>query len=99
MNLSVFRFDAFANFGNNIFMRTASNGIESIKRQISDIKDREVTFRLNKGRNRFITLTGKVNSTYPSIFTIETKTNDGMDIISCSYSDVLTGNIKFISFM
>ena len=80
-------------------MRTAGTGIESIKKQIREIKDREVTFRLNKGRNKFVTLTGKVNSTYPSIFTIETKTDDGMDIISCTYSDVLTGNIKFINFI
>jgi uncharacterized protein Veg len=80
-------------------MRTAGTGIESIKKQIKEIKDREVTFRLNKGRNKFVTLTGKVSSTYPSIFTIETKTDDGMDIISCSYSDVLTGNIKFINFI
>lgn len=80
-------------------MRNAGKGIEVVKKQISEIKDRDVIFRINKGRNRFITLKGKVNNTYPSIFTILTKTEDGMDIISCSYSDVLTGNIKFINFV
>ena len=77
-------------------MRNAGKGIEVVKKQISEIKDRDVIFRINKGRNRFITLKGKVNNTYPSIFTILTKTED---IISCSYSDVLTGNIKFINFV
>lgn len=80
-------------------MRNASKGIDVVKKQIFEIKDKEIIFRLNKGRNRFITLQGKINNTYPSIFTILTKTDDGMDIISCSYSDVLTGNIKFINFV
>lgn len=80
-------------------MRNAGRGIDSVKKQIADIKDREIVFCLNKGRNKFITLQGKVNNTYPSIFTILTRTDDGMDIISCSYSDVLTGNIKFINFV
>jgi len=80
-------------------MRNASKGIDNIKKQILEIKDKDVIFRLNKGRNKFITLKGRVNNTYPSIFTILTKTDDGMDIISCTYSDVLTGNIKFINFV
>lgn len=80
-------------------MRVATRGIESVKKQIADIKDKDIVFRLNKGRNKFITLEGSVNKTYPSIFTIRTKTKDGMDIISCSYSDVLTGNIKFINLI
>ncbi|MGI6702374.1 MAG: Veg family protein [Christensenellales bacterium] len=80
-------------------MRNASRGLDSVKKQILEIKDKDVIFRLNKGRNKFITLKGRVNNTYPSIFTILTKTDDGMDIISCSYSDVLTGNIKFINFV
>jgi uncharacterized protein Veg len=80
-------------------MRNASRGIDTVKQQIIDLKDKDAIFRLNKGRNKFITLKGKINNTYPSIFTILTKTEDGMDIISCTYSDVLTGNIKFINFV
>lgn len=80
-------------------MRSAKKGLDSVKKQIKEIKDRDIVFRLNKGRNKFVTLQGRINETYPSIFTISTKTDDGMDIISCSYSDVLTGNIKFINFV
>lgn len=80
-------------------MRNACKGIDTVKKQIAEIKDRDLIFRLNKGRNKFITLKGRINNTYPSIFTILTKTDDGMDIISCSYTDVLTGNIKFINFV
>ena len=80
-------------------MRNANIGIEGIKNQINKIVDRDITFRLNKGRNKFVLLKGKINKTYPSIFTIITHTDDGMDIISLSYSDVLTGNIKFLNIV
>lgn len=80
-------------------MRNSNVGIDGIKKQISNIQNRDVRFRLNKGRNKFVTLEGKINKVYPSIFTISTKTSDGMDIISCTYSDVLTGNIKFLTFL
>lgn len=75
-------------------MREVKHSIENIKRGIEMIKGQEVMIRVNTGRNKIIDYNGKVQDLYACIFTIRPMDNT-MALQTYSYSEVITGNIKF----
>lgn len=62
------------------------------KKQVNNIKGMEVVLKVNRGRNRIEVLEGCIESAYPSIFTLKTY---GGEVLSFSYSDILSKNILF----
>jgi uncharacterized protein Veg len=53
----------------------------------------DMLLRVNLGRNKIVEYNGKVEDLYASVFTVKAEENEA--IKTYSYSDVLTGNIKF----
>ena len=51
-------------------MRQVKKSIDYIKRAVAQLKGKELSFVVNKGRNKFVTFNGKVVDAYDSIFTI-----------------------------
>lgn len=66
--------------------------IDQAKTQVQSLLGRNVAVRLNKGRNRIKRYNGVVSETYSNVFVIKLF-NELFDTISCSYSDVVCGEI------
>lgn len=74
-------------------MRKVGFNLENIKRQIAELKGQGVDFEVNMGRKKFVQFSGMIESTYPSVFTVQAC--DGK-LKTYSYSDVLCGDVKIL---
>lgn len=66
--------------------------IDQAKAQVYELLGHNVAVRHNKGRNRIARYEGKVSEAHPNVFVIELY-GELFDRISCSYSDVVCGEI------
>lgn len=73
-------------------MREITQNINKTISQVKDLTGIHIRLKVNKGRNKIEELEGKVESTYPRIFTV--RKTDG-DLNTYTYSDILAGNILF----
>lgn len=73
------------------------NTIDWAKRRVQTLIGHNITLKVNKGRNRYITFNGKITNAYPAIFTVSTVENDEQKVVSYSYNDVLTKTVRFYS--
>ncbi len=73
-------------------MREISQDINNTINQVKNLTGIRIKLKVNRGRNKIEVLEGKVESTYPKIFTV--RKTDG-ELSSYSYSDILAGNILF----
>ncbi len=69
-----------------------TQALGNIKTQIMELKGKDVELCVNRGRKKFDTIQGKIESIYPSVFTIIS--NDKLQTFS--YFDVLCGNVKIV---
>lgn len=69
--------------------------MELIKREIGNQIGKRVVFKANRGRKRYITRKGVIESVYPSLFAIRVEHKDKPDrTITFTYSDVLTNTVQ-----
>lgn len=73
------------------------NTIDWAKRRVQTLIGHNITLKVNKGRNRYITFNGRITNAYPAIFTVSTIENDKQKVVSYSYNDVLTKTVRFYS--
>ena len=69
-----------------------TQALGNIKSQIMELKGKDVELCVNRGRKRFDTIQGRIESIYPSVFTIVS--NDKLQTFS--YFDILCGNVKIV---
>ena len=69
--------------------------IDKAKMRVEWFKDKEVLFKVNIGRNRFISFLGIIDQIHPSVFTIKAKSNNQIRVMSYTYADVMTKVIRF----
>ncbi len=67
--------------------------VEQAKEIVNKLKGRRVSVKLNKGRNRIKKCKGKIVEVHPNVFVIEL-VGDIFDRISCSYVDVICGEVS-----
>ena len=67
-------------------------GVEEAKTMVEQLLGRNVDVRLNRGRNKIKHYAGVVAETHSNVFVIELS-NEIFDRISCSYVDVVCGEI------
>ena len=72
-------------------MRISGPSLDMAKNKIRLLLNKDVRIKVNHGRNRVSVHSGQVSEIYPSIFTFDT----GNVRLSFSYSDVLTGTVRF----
>ena len=72
-------------------MRRVLMSLEDVKLKILALKEREVEMNVNRGRKKIEAVSGVIRDVYPSVFTVETSMSK---IQTCSYFDVLCGNVK-----
>ena len=86
------------NFGYNIVSEVNMdfNSLTAVKDKITNLKGQNVSFEINKGRNKIVTLTAIIDQVYPSMFVIKPTCRVDLDRWSYSYNDVLCGDIRFL---
>lgn len=75
-------------------MREIVKNIDYVKRKVSALSGKEFKFVVNHGRNKVETFYGRVRDVYPAIFTVQP--DDGSELQSFSYHDILTHNVRFL---
>jgi len=74
-------------------MRKATMSIQEAKQHIDGLKGQALSVLVNKGRKRILELNGSIKGTYPSVFLVEIEDNKNIQTLSCSYSDLICGDI------
>lgn len=67
-----------------------------VKEKVSDLKGKDVSLAVNKGRNKIVKLRAVITEVYPSMFVISPVTKVDLDRKSYSYNDILCGDVRFI---
>ncbi len=75
-------------------MRKSAMSIDEVKSYIGSLKGRELKISVNKGRKRIVKYDGSIEEVYPSVFTLKIRGEKNLSKLSCSYSDVVCGDIK-----
>ena len=75
-----------------IFMKKPV-GIVEVKDSISALKGKMLLIRINKGRKRIIKYCGEIEDILPSLFTLKVSGEKNVTRLSCSYSDIICGNV------
>ena len=75
-------------------MRKGFLSLIDIKNRILLIKGKRVDVSINRGRKKIDNYSGVVENIYPSVFTIKIFGEDNLQNVTCSYSDVLCGDVK-----
>ncbi len=71
-------------------MRARCRSVDEVKKNIAELKGKDLSLSVNKGRKKIVKLNGVIEDCFPSVFTFREKAGD---IVSFSYSDVICGDI------
>ena len=75
-------------------MRKDLLNLTDIKNAIMNIKGQNINIEVNRGRKKIETYLGVIEAVYPSVFTVRLENSPTMKNVTCSYSDVLCGDVK-----
>ena len=75
-------------------MIKANTTINSIKDTVKALSGKDVTVKLNLGRNKFVTFPAVVNGIYPSLFTVRPDDKNCLGKTAYSYSEILCGRVR-----
>jgi uncharacterized protein Veg len=78
-------------------MRKVNNSIENVKAFMLQLIGKELKISVNKGRKRIIKYNGSIDTLYPQVFVLKIDDNKDIKSLSCSYHDVICGDIKLIA--
>ena len=70
--------------------------LNQVKDKINSLKGQNIRLKINKGRNKIVSLTAIIDQVYPSMFVINPTSTVDLDRKSYSYNDVLCGDIKLL---
>ena len=73
--------------------------LRDVKNMIYKLKGQNISLKVNKGRNKIVSLTAVIENVYPSMFIISPTSDVDLDRKSYSYSDVLCGDVVFVEKM
>ena len=73
-------------------MRKSAN-LDDIKAKVDKLKGKPVSVRLNRGRNRVKNYRGVISEVHNNVFVVTLDGSTVIDRISCSYSDMLCGEV------
>ena len=75
-------------------MRKSIFNLNEVKDRILSIKGKNVDITINHGRKKMSTYNGFVENIYPSVFTVRIVDDERLKNVTCSYSDVLCGDVR-----
>lgn len=74
-------------------MRKNLLNLNDIKTRILSIKGKSIAISINRGRKKIDNYNGIVEEIYPSVFTVKILNDVKLKNVTCSYSDVLCGDV------
>lgn len=77
-------------------MKNTNLTLNDVKNKINSLQGQNIPLKINKGRNKIVSVTAIIDKVYPSMFVISPTTEVDLDRKSFSYNDVLCGDIKFV---
>ncbi|MBQ8761791.1 MAG: Veg family protein [Clostridia bacterium] len=75
-------------------MREQCMDLEIIKKQIMELKGRDIEMAVNHGRKKIAHYQGVIEDIYNSVFVVRLQNDTKTEKMSCSFSDVLCGDVK-----
>ncbi len=75
-------------------MRKKAMSITEAKEFVSSYVGVPITVHVNKGRKKILRYEGEITDLYPAVFTLRIHNLKNTDTMSCSYSDVICGDIR-----
>ncbi|MDE7164718.1 MAG: Veg family protein [Clostridiales bacterium] len=72
-------------------MRRQAVNIQEVKQKIAELRGKNLSLAVNKGRNKITKMHGQIVDLFPSVFTFRAVAGD---LVSFSYSDIICGDIK-----
>lgn len=70
--------------------------ISKVKEKVSALQGQNIHIKVNKGRNKIVSLTAIIEKVYPSMFIINPTSSADLDRKSYSYNDILCGDFRFV---
>jgi uncharacterized protein Veg len=74
-------------------MIKTQSSLSGVKAAISQFYEREVSVRVNLGRNKIVEYEGRLSGVYPALFTVA-PSEDFCGKTTYAYSEVLCGNVS-----
>ena len=68
--------------------------IDEAKSQIKDLSGQSLKISINKGRRKIVRYEGTIGNIYSQVFTLNIQGDKNVNLLSCSYSDVICGQIQ-----
>ncbi len=68
--------------------------IGAIKSAMDALNGKDVSVKLNLGRNKFVTFPAVISGVYPSLFTVSPFDKSFLGKTTYSYSEILCGRVK-----
>jgi len=78
-------------------MRKKTMSIEEAKSHIEGLSGRTLKISVNKGRKKIIKYEGSIAAVYSSVFTLKIANDKNVNLLSCSYSDLICGQVSLRS--
>ncbi len=75
-------------------MRKCAKSIDEVKAYVNELTGRPLKISVNKGRKKIVKYSGSILAVYPQVFTLKIADNKNIELLACSYSDVICGDIK-----
>jgi len=69
--------------------------IDEAKLHIQELSGQPLKISINKGRRKIVRYEGQIGDLFPSVFTLHINGNKTVNLLSCSYRDVICGQIQF----
>ncbi len=74
-------------------MKKMPNTVDNIKQKILELKGKEVSLYINRGRRKVSSYRATIEDVYQSVFTVKALEN----IFTYSYNDILCGEVKIMN--
>lgn len=70
--------------------------INDVRTKLQSLQGQNISLKVNKGRNKIVSLTAIIDRVYPSMFVILPTSEVDLDRKSYSFSDVLCGDVLLL---
>ena len=77
-----------------VCMRKRAVGIDEVKQSVAALRGKKLKISVNKGRKRVVKYDGELSGVFPCVFVLRIFGDKNVSSLSCSYSDVICGDIK-----
>lgn len=77
-------------------MRKSALTIDEVKNSVARLVGKPLRISVNKGRKRITRYFGSVLRVYPQVFTLQIADDADLELLACSYNDLICGDIRLI---